>query len=330
MAENNGIAGLVSPEDQNELDRRFVDAFIGDHNDAVENREAFIRDYLSRNPDAQDRNRAAQEKLLNYLQFEYEPSSVMDRVIADEAAFKSQVPFGSEDRAYIADIIKGSFYQKFEPDAPSELLIGLNRDKGAQNFVPGVAIAGRNFVPFHEARHSFVPDARTDQEHAEEELGIRALDYFTVKNQGADPETLNYMKKMYLNAYRALPNGENAPKVWNADVEKDARLNALNLTRRMSNDKFYGELTEAEKRGLRGDVEQYMDQYGFFNPALIDPSEMSDSEFMGILSLAPGLNFKESSKANVESPERYYLKPREFGDGGVAGLAPMAQNMFRN
>ena len=327
MADNNGIAGLVSPEDQNELDRRFVDAFYERENNAVVNREKFIRDYLSRNPDAQDRNTAAQEELLNYLQFEYEPSSAMDRVIADEAAFKSQVPFGAEDRAYIADVNKGSFYQTFEPDAPSQLLFGLNRDRGAQNFVPG---EGRNFVSFHEARHSFVPDARTDREHAEEELGIRALDYFTVKNQGADPETLDYMKKSYLNAYRALPNGENAPKVWNADVEKDARINALNVTRRMSNDKFYGELTEAEKQGLRGDVEEYMNQYGFFNPALINPSEMSDSEFMGILSLAPGLNFKESPKANFKSPERYYLKPREFGDGGVAGLAPMAQNMFRN
>jgi hypothetical protein len=327
MAENNGIAGLVSPEDQNELDRRFVDAFYEMENNAVANREEFIQDYLSRNPGAHDRNTAAQEELLNYLQFEYEPSSVMDRVIADEAGFKSQIPFGAEDRAYIADVNKGSYYQNFEPDAPSQLLFGVNRNKGAQNFVPGKA---RNFVSFHEARHSFVPDALTGQEHAEEELGIRALDYFTVKNQGADPETLDYMKKSYLNAYRAMPNGENAPKVWNADVEKHARINALNVTRRMSNDKFYGELTDAEKQGLRRDVEEYMDQYGFFNPALIDPSEMSDSEFMGILSLAPGLNFKESSKANVESPERYYLKPREFGDGGVAGLAPMAQNMFRN
>jgi len=327
MADNNGIAGLISSEDQNELDRNFMDAILAFENNALINRERFIQDYLSRNPDAQERNRAAQEKLLNFLQYEYEPDSYIDRVIADEAAHKSQIPFGSEDRNYIADANKSSYFQPVEPDAPSRLLYGLNNSKGDQIFVPG---AGRNFVPFHEARHSFVPTSHSDVAHAEEELGIRALDYFAVKNQGADPETLDYMKKSYLNAYRALPNGENAPKIWNADVEKDARIQALNVMRRMSNYKFYDQLTEAEKQSLRGDVEEYMDQYGFFNPALIDPSEMSDEEFQSILKLVPGLNFKESSKANVESPERYYLKPKEFKDGGVAGLAPIAQNMFRN
>lgn len=285
------------------------------------------RELVAANPDILERNRAAQERALNYIQYDFEPDTYLDRVAADEAAIRSSVPFGLEEAGAIGQENDGVLY-------------GLNirtPQYGQRIFVPGKQTPTIKNTYLHEGIHSFTEDNLSANQ---DELSVRALDLFRARRIG-DPELIKGAERFFiaqadripLNDLKKLYEDSDDPAVklvflemllkkkkraFTEEDEKKAREAAL-LGATSLNDAFYKDLTEAEKKSLREGVGEYMDQFGFFEPPVLDPSKMSEEEFQGILNLAPGLTLKNYARSNFESPQTYKPRARKFADGGVAG-----------
>jgi hypothetical protein len=324
-------------DNSDQLTQTFLD-YLNSPNMSDDDRVERTRELVADNPDILERNRAAQERALNYIQYDFEPNTYLDRVAVDQTVMRGAVPFGFEERSALGQTDNSVAY-------------GLNLETPeykSRIFFPGKQTPIVKKAYLHEGIHSLAED---NLPRKQEELSIRALDLFRARRIGdpelikaaeesfrdyADRKALRDLSKLYKNSDDPAEKNEildlyneKKRRAFTEEDDKKAREAAI-LGATSLSDAFYKDLTEAEKESLRGGVGEYMDQFGFFDPPVLDPSKMSEEEFQGILNLAPGLTLKNYARANFESPQTYKPRARKFADGGVAGLAPIAQNMFRN
>ena len=289
-----------------------------------------------------DKNTQDMLDYYNYLQFEQDPSNLLERRATDQAVYTGRVPFGYEDSNYL--YIRGRsgvLGNALLPEVAERL--GIPRD---------INVAGNQAafsqVPIHEGMHPIV-----ELPKKEEEAALRALDYFRMKRYGDAEEAQNLLGQVGYNV--TTPDGLGK-----------ARVLALKGAMSMTPDQFEN-LSDADKQELQESFDAYKKAPGVissvlgsltgekaqpkFEGMIITPenaAEMPEEEFNTLLKAAPAFTFEKAFSRSInitgprmvgegESAVRAYqdggsVTPFETyaePEGGVATLKDIAINMTR-
>jgi hypothetical protein len=246
-----------------------------------------------------DKNTQDMIDYYNYLQFEQDPSNLMERRAIDQAVYTGRVPFGYEDSDYL--FLRGNsgvLGNALIPEVAERL--GIPRD---------INVAGNRAafsqVPIHEGMHPIV-----NLPKKEEEAALRALDYFRMKRYGDAEEAQTLL-------------GQVGYDVTSPDGLGKARVLALKGAMSMTPDQFE-DLSDVDKAELQESFDAYKKAPGLissvlgtltgekaqpkFEDMIITPknaAEMPEEEFNTLLKAAPAFTFERifsDSSINITGP----------------------------
>jgi hypothetical protein len=255
-----------------------------------------------------DKNTQDMIDYYNYLQFEQDPSNLLERRATDQAVYTGKVPFGYEDSDYLfLQGNSGVLGNALLPEVAERL--GIPRD---------INVAGNRAafsqVPIHEGMHPIV-----NLPKKEEEAALRALDYFRMKRYGDAEEAQTLL-------------GQVGYDVTSPDGLGKARVLALKGAMSMTPDQFE-DLSDVDKAELQESFDAYKKAPGLissvlgtltgekaqpkFEDMIITPknaAEMPEEEFNTLLKAAPAFTFERifsDSSINITGP-------RMIGEGDSA------------
>jgi hypothetical protein len=255
-----------------------------------------------------DKNTQDMIDYYNYLQFEQDPSNLLERRATDQAVYTGKVPFGYEDSDYLfLQGNSGVLGNALLPEVAERL--GIPRD---------INVAGNRAafsqVPIHEGMHPIV-----NLPKKEEEAALRALDYFRMKRYGDAEEAQKLL-------------GQVGYDVTSPDGLGKARVLALKGAMSMTPDQFE-DLSDVDKAELQESFDAYKKAPGLissvlgtltgekaqpkFEDMVITPknaAEMPEEEFNTLLKAAPAFTFERifsDSSINITGP-------RMIGEGDSA------------
>jgi hypothetical protein len=255
-----------------------------------------------------DKNTQDMIDYYNYLQFEQDPSNLLERRATDQAVYTGKVPFGYEDSDYLfLQGNSGVLGNALLPEVAERL--GIPRD---------INVAGNRAafsqVPIHEGMHPIV-----NLPKKEEEAALRALDYFRMKRYGDAEEAQTLL-------------GQVGYDVTKPDGLGKARVLALKGAMSMTPDQFE-DLSDVDKAELQESFDAYKKAPGLissvlgtltgekaqpkFEDMIITPenaAEMPEEEFNTLLKAAPAFTFERifsDSSINITGP-------RMIGEGDSA------------
>jgi hypothetical protein len=255
-----------------------------------------------------DKNTQDMIDYYNYLQFEQDPSNLLERRATDQAVYTGKVPFGYEDSDYLfLQGNSGVLGNALLPEVAERL--GIPRD---------INVAGNRAafsqVPIHEGMHPIV-----NLPKKEEEAALRALDYFRMKRYGDAEEAQKLL-------------GQVGYDVTSPDGLGKARVLALKGAMSMTPDQFE-DLSDVDKAELQESFDAYKKAPGLissvlgtltgekaqpkFEDMIITPknaAEMPEEEFNTLLKAAPAFTFERifsDSSINITGP-------RMIGEGDSA------------
>lgn len=254
-----------------------------------------------------DKNTEDMLDYYNFLQFEQDPSNLLERRAIDEAVYTGRVPFGYEDSDYLFQQgRRGIIGNALQPEVAEQA--GVPRDI----LVAGNA-ATSSQVPIHEGMHPVIKLPKNEEENA-----IRALDFFRMKRYG---------------------NAERAQKILNEagfDVTTPeglgrARVLALKGAMSMTDDQFEN-LSDADRAELQESFDAYKQAPGLISSALgsltgepaqpefdniiVTPenaAEMSEEDFNALLKAAPAFAYEKVFTRSID-----ITGPRMVGEGESA------------
>jgi hypothetical protein len=243
----------------------------------------------------------------NFLQFEQDPSNILERRAIDEAVYTGKVPFGYEDSDYLyTQGSKGVLGNSLIPEVAERL--GISRD---------INVAGNKAafsqVPIHEGMHPLVKLPKK-----EEEAALRALDYFRMKRYGNSAEAQKILKEAGYDVTRPFGLG-------------NARVLALKGAMSMTDDQFQ-DLSDVDRAELQESFDAYKKAPGLissvlgsltgeapqpeFDNMIITPekaAEMSEEDFNTLLKAAPAFTFERAFSRSID-----ITGPRMIGEGDSA------------
>jgi hypothetical protein len=243
----------------------------------------------------------------NFLQFEQDPSNILERRAIDEAVYTGKVPFGYEDSDYLyTQGSKGVLGNSLIPEVAERL--GISRD---------INVAGNQAafsqVPIHEGMHPLVKLPKK-----EEEAALRALDYFRMKRYGNSAEAQKLLEEAGYDVTRPFGLG-------------NARVLALKGAMSMTDDQFQ-DLSDVDKAELQESFDAYKQAPGLissvlgsltgeepqpeFDNMIITPekaAEMSEEDFNTLLKAAPAFTFEKAFSRSID-----ITGPRMIGEGDSA------------
>ena len=243
----------------------------------------------------------------NFLQFEQDPSNILERRAIDEAVYTGKVPFGYEDSNYLyTQGNKGVLGNSLIPEVAERL--GISRD---------INVAGNQAafsqVPIHEGMHPLVKLPRK-----EEEAALRALDYFRMKRYGNSAEAQKLLEEAGYDVTRPFGLG-------------NARVLALKGAMSMTDDQFQ-DLSDVDRAELQESFDAYKQAPGLiasalgsltgeepqpeFDNMIITPekaAEMSEEDFNTLLKAAPAFTFEKAFSRSID-----ITGPRMIGEGDSA------------
>ena len=243
----------------------------------------------------------------NFLQFEQDPSNILERRAIDEAVYTGKVPFGYEDSNYLyTQGSKGVLGNSLIPEVAERL--GISRD---------INVAGNQAafsqVPIHEGMHPLVKLPKK-----EEEAALRALDYFRMKRYGNSAEAQKLLEEAGYDVTRPFGLG-------------NARVLALKGAMSMTDDQFQ-DLSDVDRAELQESFDAYKQAPGLissvlgsltgeepqpeFDNMIITPekaAEMSEEDFNTLLKAAPAFTFERAFSRSID-----ITGPRMIGEGDSA------------
>tara|TARA_R100001591_G_scaffold47748_1_gene58476 strand:+ start:1091 stop:2170 length:1080 start_codon:yes stop_codon:yes gene_type:complete len=274
-----------------------------------------------------DKNTQDMLDYYNFLQYEQDPSNLLERRAIDEAVYTGKVPFGYEDSEFLYRQgrygIKGG---ALNPEIAERL--GIPRDIQ----VAGDSIKGQ--TPIHEGMHPIIKLPRKEEENA-----IRALDYFRMKRYGNAEEAQELLKQVGFDVTRPFGLGH-------------ARVLALKGAMSMTDDQFEN-LSDADRAELQESFDAYKEAPGLissvlgslvgekpqpeFDNIVITPNnaaDMSEEDFNALLKAAPAFAYEKifSDSIDITGPrmvgEGESAVPA-YAEGGIVSLKDKAVNMTR-
>ena len=282
-------------------------------------RAELIRELVAGDSDSIERNRAANEGLLNYLQYDFEPGTLVDRVGAEEAVMTSSVPFGFEDKDYLSEglvtTIAGTNMPPAEGDTQRRIFVTGKFDKT---------------TPIHEGIHSLISGLN----YSQEEEGVRALDVLRARRSG-DPKMIRMAEKQYINyvdqpsIVKLLGEGrlEDAFNIvdrgFTSSDESNLQESALKIKGNL-NDRFYNALTEEERITFKKDG----GVAGYFERPEID-GMLYSSQFEKDVSEKPGYEYGMilPISTNVETGESQFDLAGGITGGIGRGLSTLDRSL---
>ena len=243
----------------------------------------------------------------NFLQFEQNPSNILERRAIDEAVYTGKVPFGYEDSNYLyTQGSKGVLGNSLIPEVAERL--GISRD---------INVAGNQAafsqVPIHEGMHPLVKLPKK-----EEEAALRALDYFRMKRYGNSAEAQKLLEEAGYDVTRPFGLG-------------NARVLALKGAMSLTDDQFQ-DLSDVDRAELQESFDAYKQAPGLissvlgsltgeepppeFDNMIITPekaAEMSEEDFNTLLKAAPAFTFERAFSRSID-----ITGPRMIGEGDSA------------
>ena len=255
-----------------------------------------------------DKNTEDMLNYYNFLQFEQDPSTLLERRAIDEAVYTGRVPFGYEDSDFLYQQGRfGIIGNALNPGVAEKA--GVFRDIT----VAGNAAASSQ-VPIHEGMHPIIKLPRKEEENA-----IRALDYFRMKRYGNAEEAQKLLKEAGFDVTQPRDLGK-------------ARVLALKGAMSMTDDQFEN-LSDAERAELQESFDAYKEAPGLISSALgalledkpqpefdnilVTPknaAEMSEEDFNALLKAAPAFAYEKIfSDSSID-----ITGPRMVGEGESA------------
>ena len=275
-----------------------------------------------------DKNTQDMLDYYNFLQYEQDPSNLLERRAIDEAVYTGKVPFGYEDSEFLYRQgrygIKGG---ALNPEIAERL--GIPRDIQ----VAGDSIKGQ--TPIHEGMHPIIKLPRKEEENA-----IRALDYFRMKRYGNAEEAQELLKQVGVDVTQSRGLGK-------------ARVLALKGAMSMTDDQFEN-LSDADRAELQESFDAYKEAPGLISSALgslvgekpqpefdniiITPSnaaDMSEEDFNALLKAAPAFAYEKifsDTSVKLTGPRMVgegESAVQAYAEGGIVSLKDKAVNMTR-
>ena len=254
-----------------------------------------------------DKNTEDMLDYYNFLQFEQDPSNLLERRAIDEAVYTGRVPFGYEDSDFLYQqgrrgIIGNALQPEVSEQAgvPREILVAGNAATSSQ-------------VPIHEGMHPIINLPKNEEENA-----IRALDFFRMQRYGNTEQAQKILKEAGFDV--TTPEGLGR-----------ARVLALKGAMSMTDDQFQN-LSDQDRAELQESFDAYKQAPGIiasalgsltgepaqpeFESILVTPenaAEMSNEEFETLLKAAPAFSFERAFTRSID-----IKGPRMIGEGESA------------
>ena len=272
-----------------------------------------------------DKNTEDMLDYYNFLQFEQDPSNLLERRAIDEAVYTGRVPFGYEDSDYLYQQgRRGIIGNALQPEVAEQA--GVPRDI----LVAGNAAASSQ-VPIHEGMHPLVNLPKKEEENA-----LRALDFFRMQRYGNAEQAQKILSEAGFDV--TTPEGLGR-----------ARVLALKGAMSMTDDQFQ-DLSDTDRAELQESFDAYKKAPGLISSALgsltgepaqpefdnilVTPenaAEMSEEDFNTLLKAAPAFTFEKAFSRSID-----ITGPRMVGEGESAVQAyqnggpvePKQEDMF--
>ncbi len=242
-----------------------------------------------------DKNTQTMQDYYDYLQFDFEPSNILERRAAREAVYTGRVPFGLEETKYL-----------YGGGGSATLGTSLNPSDAEELGVPKqITVAGASIrdprVSVHEGLHNAIETLPGFMGDLEEQT-VRALDYFRMKRLGYDedlarkhlervrlrvdnPRQLGYTRKRALEGAMSLVD-EQFENLSDRDrVELQASFDAYKQAP--------GIISRVLSRVMGEEPEPEFEEMAF---TVDDLGEMSEDDFDLLLQAAPAFNFESRAR----------------------------------